>query len=123
MVSYACSLSLIEDRRSGIWNRTLIAGATPYQFLISQLIFGSALMFIQAIEFIIYAMFVGNGEDSLSYFLVVSSLVFLIGISGTLFGLLISVITDSVLVATYLSLVLLFPLLSLGGKLSFLGHF
>lgn len=79
-------------------------------------------MLIQAIEFIIYATFIANDGHSLKFLLSVSSLIILLGFSGTLFGLCISVITDSVLVATYISLVLTLPLLSLGGELSTLSQ-
>lgn len=116
MASYITSLTLIEDRRSGIWNRTLTAGVTPLQFLISHLILGSATMLIQAIEFIIYSTFIANNGHTLEFLLLVSSLIILLGFSGTLFGLCISVMTDSVLVTTYISLVLTLPLLSLAGE-------
>lgn len=116
MSSFITSLRLIEDRRSGIWNRTLSAGGTPLQFLISHLVCGSATMIIQAVEFIIYASFVGNDGHTLKFILSVSLLICLLGFSGTLFGLCISVFTDSVLVATYISLMLTLPLLSLSGE-------
>jgi ABC-type multidrug transport system permease subunit len=116
MASYITSLTLIEDRRSGVWNRTLTAGATPLEFLISHLILGSSIMMIQAIEFIVYTIFIGNNGHTMRFLVSVSTFVILLGFSGTLFGLCISAITDSVLVATYISLVLTLPLLFLSGE-------
>lgn len=115
MSSFITSMRLIEDRRSGIWNRTLSAGGTPVQFLISHMVCGSILMIIQATEFIVYAAFIGNDGHTLKFIVSVSMLILLLGFSGTLFGLCISVFTDSVLVATYISLMLTLPLLSLSG--------
>jgi hypothetical protein len=119
MSSFITSLRLIEDRRSGIWNRTLSAGGSPLQFLISHMVCGSATMVVQAIEFIVYASFIGNDGHTLKFILSVSLLIILLGFSGTLFGLCISVFTDSVLVATYISLMLTLPLLSLSGECFF----
>lgn len=111
-------MALIEDRRCGIWNRTLAAGAEPYQFVISHLVLGTAVMILQAIEFIIYMIYIGH-NDNLKFFVLVSALIFLLGFSGTLYGLCISVLTDSTLVATYFSILLTFPLISLGGEIFF----
>lgn len=116
IASYLTSLALIEDRRSGIWNRTLTAGATPHQFLISHLVIGTCLMTLQALEFIAYAIYIGNDSHRWSFILLVSSLIFLLGFAGTLYGLCISVLTDSTLVATYFSIVITYPFLSLSGK-------
>lgn len=114
--SYLTSMALIEDRKSGIWNRALTAGAKPNHFLVSHLIIGSVLMIIQAAEFITYAFYVGNDTQRWSFIWLVSSLIILLGFCGTLYGLCISVLTDSNLVATYFSIIVTYPFLSLSGE-------
>lgn len=114
--SYLTSLALIDDRRSGIWNRTLTAGATPHQFLASHIVIGTGLMILQALEFIAYAVYVGNESHKWSFILLVSSLIILLGLSGMLYGLCISVLTDSTLVASCFSIVITYPFLSLSGE-------
>lgn len=109
-------MALIEDRRSGIWIRTLTAGATPCQFLISHLIVNTVLMTFQAIEFLIYAIYVGNNSYDWRFILIVSALLLLLGLAATLYGLCISVMTDSSLNATYFSILLTFPFTSLSGE-------
>lgn len=114
--SYLTSMALIEDRKSGIWNRALTAGAKPNHFLVSHLIIGSLLMIIQAAEFITYAFYVGTDTHRWSFIWLVSSLIVMLGFCGTLYGLCISVLTDSNLVATYFSIIVTYPFLSLSGE-------
>lgn len=109
---------LIEDRKGGIYNRTLAAGCKPYQFLVSHLFLGSAIMMLQAIEFIGYAIYVGHDSASLRFIFLVSTLLILIGFSAILYGLCISVVTDSTLVATQCGVMATFPFFALSGELS-----
>lgn len=108
-------MALIEDRRCGIWDRTMAAGATPRQFATSHLITGSAIMILQAIEFICYGLYVGHNH-SLGIILLLISLIIVTGLAGVLYGLCISIGTDSSLVATYFSVLITFPLISVSGE-------
>lgn len=122
MASYLTCMALIEDRRCGIWNRTMAAGATPRQFVISHLITGSSMMILQAVEFICYGIYVGH-NNSLIIILQMSLLIIAMGFSGVLYGLCVSIGTDSSLVATYFSIIIAFPLICISGELVFKMNF
>lgn len=117
MASYLTCMALIEDRRCGIWDRTMAAGATPRQFAISHLITGGAMMTLQAVEFICYGFYVSNNNDSWTKILLVAALIIGTGLAGVLYGLCISIGTDSSLVATYFSILIAFPLICLSGEI------
>lgn len=114
VASYLTSLALIEDRLGGVWNRFAVAGVKPYQFLISHLISGSCLMFLQALEFIIFAIYL-SFEYSFNFIMLISLLLILMGLCGVIYGLMISVLTDSTLVSSFASLLALYPFLCLSG--------
>lgn len=116
LTSYLTSMALIDDRRCGIWHRSLMAGATPFQFFIAHLITGTGLMTLQAVEFTVYAIYIGNNSLRWEFIVPVASLIFFLGLAGCLYGLCISVLTDSTLAATYFSILATYPFLSLSGK-------
>lgn len=115
LTSYLTSMALIDDRRCGIWNRSLMAGATPFQFFIAHLITGTALMSLQALEFIVYAVYISNNSLRATFIIPVAALIFLLGEAGCLYGLCISVLTDSTLAANYFSILATYPFLALSG--------
>jgi ABC-type polysaccharide/polyol phosphate export permease len=108
---------LMEERRSGIWNRVITAGVKPQHFFFAHFFTGSCLMLLQCLEFIVYSYAVTTNRDKLSNMLLVSALLLLTGIGGVLYGLTISAITDSVVVSSCFSLILGFPFVNLSGEL------
>lgn len=116
LTSYLTSMALIDDRRCGIWHRSLMAGATPFQFFISHLITGTGLMSLQALEFIAYAIYIGNDSFRWKFILPAAALIFFLGLTGCLYGLCVSVLTDSTLAATYFSILATYPFLALSGE-------
>ncbi|CRL04755.1 CLUMA_CG017815, isoform A [Clunio marinus] len=113
--SYVTSMCLIDDRRSGVWHRSLVAGANPFQFFLSHLVIGSAIATLQALEFVVYAVLVGNDVDTWRFILLFTTLIILLGLAGILYGLVISVSTDSSLVASYFSVMIAYPFMCLSG--------
>lgn len=109
---------MIDDRQSGLWVRALTAGVAPYQFVLSHLVIGTGIMVIQSVEFIVYAHLVVTDPHRWSFIVVVPLLIFLVGLSGILFGLVISILSDSTLLATTISTVVAFPFILISGKQS-----
>lgn len=106
---------MMEDRLGGVWNRFTVAGVKPNQFLISHLSFGSCLMLIQSIEFLGFALYIAF-DINLNYVVMVSLLLVLMGLTGVLYGLILSIITDNTLVSSIGSLLAMYPFLCLSGK-------
>lgn len=113
---YLTSIAMIDDRRSGIWLRALTSGVSPHQFLLSHLIIGTGIMILQSIEFIIYTNLVGEDTGRLSCIVLIPLLIFLVGFSGILFGLCISVVTDSIIMATSCSTIAAYPFILVSGE-------
>jgi uncharacterized membrane protein len=107
---------LIEDRHCGMWNRTLAAGIKPYQFFVSHLVVGALLMIIQSAVFIFYTFIAWNVNFSTRNIFLISSLILLVGLTGIIYGLCISTVTDSSLVASFLSIIIAYPYICLSGE-------
>lgn len=97
----------------------MTAGATPNQFLISRVIVSSAVMIFQAVEYMIYAIMIDErSHHSLGYLALIAVFLVTFGFSGMLFGFCVSILTDSLVEATYFTCISLFPFLTLAGKSS-----
>lgn len=107
-------MTLIDDRQSGMWNRSVAAGVKPHQVLLSHFIVGTSVMISQIIPFIAYAFYVGSNIYSMRFIVLVTTLLLSVGFTGLLFGLCIAALTSSVLLAANVANP--FPLLSLSGK-------
>lgn len=84
------SNSFVKDRLEGIWNRILLAGVTVPELLCSSIISHSSIVFIQCIGFLITSEFIFNKPIQGEY-LLVFMLTFLLGFTGMIVGLLISI--------------------------------
>lgn len=73
-------------------------------------------MLFQAAEFVVYTLIISDDNESWRL-IMIPILILLVGLAGTLYGLVLSVVTDSTLVATYFSVMLTFPFTFLSGKL------
>lgn len=109
---------MIDDRLGGVWNRFTVAGVKPSQFLISHLLFGSCLMLVQAAEFLGFSLYIAF-DISMNYIATVSLLLILIGFTGVLYGLILSIVSDSTLVSSVGSLLAMYPFLCLSGEINF----
>jgi hypothetical protein len=106
---------MIEERRGGIWNRLLVADVKPNQFLFSHLGWNSFLMILQACEFFAYSAYVALNFNW-NFAILIFSLLVLVGLAGILYGLFVSVITNSAIAAGSACSVALYPFISLCGK-------
>jgi hypothetical protein len=73
----------------------MAAGVKPRQELTSQLVEGVFIVFLQFLEFETFALLVLFPNVNLSGGILISSLLILIELAGTSFGLLVSVFSDS----------------------------
>lgn len=72
-------------------------------------------MLIQSIEFLGFALYIAF-DINLNYVVMVSLLLVLMGLTGVLYGLILSIITDNTLVSSIGSLLAMYPFLCLSGK-------
>lgn len=85
-LSSAC---LINDRLEGFWNRTLLAGVTTSELMVSYFAVNSILLLMQIAVIFTTARIVFNAETRGSVFLIFI-IVIMLGYSGMSFGLLLS---------------------------------
>lgn len=106
---------MISERVDGIWNRVIVAGVTPQQFLFSHLIEGMVVVIIQLIENSVYFLVFLLPALSWNAKSLVLLILFLTGTAGVMFGLILSVICDSVGAYLYSSQVFLYPAMFICG--------
>jgi ABC-type multidrug transport system permease subunit len=107
---------MIDERFSGVWHRALVAGVRPWQFLVSHLVEGASLA---SINFVIYAVFALSfllPDLSLNASVLLLLIVFLSGLAGTVFGVLTSVICNSVSASQYVNQAFINPATFICGK-------
>lgn len=94
---------MIDERATGVWNRAIVAGVKPSQFLISHLIEGIAVMIIQFVELSVYVLFFLF--PSLTWKATVLSLfiLFEMGVAGVVFGIFVSVISDDIAASMHIN--------------------
>jgi ABC-type multidrug transport system permease subunit len=118
LASILTSASMIDERASGVWHRALAAGVKPRHFMLSHLIEGVLLVIINFIIYSTFALVFLLPKLSLQ----ASSLMLLIlalnAIAGTIFGLFVSVIFDSVSASQYVNQALVVPMTCICGSLS-----
>lgn len=112
--SILTSGALIADKCDGIWNRVLLAGVDPIEILCSHIISNSVILFLQCIEFYIFAnIFKLEMQGPLW---IVMSLLMLVGFSAIIYGLAISILANDFMTATFTSSLIFFPMIIMCGK-------
>lgn len=109
------STIFITDRLEGIWDRTLVAGITTTELLIAHIITQSLVMLVQCIEIVILAGVIfdtQNRGDGLTIVI----LLLLLGFSGMLYGLFISIFCDSHTMANFMATGSFYPMIILCGE-------
>jgi hypothetical protein len=103
LAAIATSSSMIDERKSGVWSRAIVAGVKPSQFLVSHLIEGFVIMLVQFIELSVYILcFLLPPLTWKATGLLL--LIFLTtGIAGIVFGVLISLVAHDVSVAMHIN--------------------
>ncbi|XP_067007199.2 ABC transporter G family member 23 [Anabrus simplex] len=110
------STVIITEQFEGVWDRNLVAGVTSAEILISHILCQLVCMFVQCVEVIALALFVFNVVCH-GHIAALLALVFLQGVCGMCFGLVISVISENLTMANYMSLGSFFPFLTVSGVL------
>jgi hypothetical protein len=88
----------MSDRREGLWNRTLLAGVSFSELIISQFLVYSLIVLIINFESLVYIVLIFKCPNYLSYVKVLPLLMAL-GWTGIFFGIVVSVSTSSSLAA------------------------
>ncbi|RWS05622.1 ABC transporter G family member 20-like protein [Dinothrombium tinctorium] len=108
------TLAFVLERKEGLLERSLVAGVTSLEFLISHVLTQLLVLFVQVCLLLIFTFLVFNIPSRGNFFLVVL-LTLLQGICGMAFGLMISSICKEENSATMLSLGSFYPNLLLSG--------
>ena len=104
----------IQDRKEGFWNRTLLAGVTAAEMMVSQISINCLVMFVQLLEVVVLVGLVFETESRGSFYIVV--LIFaLLGFAGMFFGLLLSCLCTGYMQANLLMTGISQPMIVLAG--------
>lgn len=109
------STIFITDRLEGIWDRTLVAGISTSELLLAHIITQSTVMLVQCAEIVILAAFIFNTHNYGDNFTVIL-LLMMLGFSGMLYGLFISIFCDSHTMANFMATGSFYPMIILCGE-------
>ncbi|CAG9856408.1 unnamed protein product [Phyllotreta striolata] len=112
--SMMTSQILITEKLEGVWDRSIIAGATSLELIISHFSFQACIAVIQSLEVIILLYGIYQYEYVGSLFLVYA-LIYLEGICGMAFGLFVSASCSNISMASNATLGFYLPLIVLSG--------
>lgn len=115
LASMLTATAFISDRLDGIWNRVLLAGVVPSEFLAAHVITNTAIMVLQSVEFVIVTKYIYALENQGSSWLVVS-LIFLVGIAAILYGLAVSILAKDFTTAAFASSLIFYPMMIMCGE-------
>ena len=107
---------LIKERTDGLVERSLVAGVKPLEFVISHIFLQLFVLSLQVGLKLFIAFFVFSIQNFGSIFLA-TSLTLLQGISGLMFGLMLSAVCPDEIYATTLCIGAFFPTVIIGGIL------
>lgn len=116
LASFLTSSSMISERVDGIWNRAIVAGVKPTQFLISHLIEGLVVMFVQSIETAIFVLVFLTPSLTLNAAVLICLIILLEGIAGVMFGIVLSIACDTVSNSMYSGMFFMNPATFTGGE-------
>lgn len=103
------------ERKSGVWNRTLLAGVDIVELLISHISVESSILLVQLIEVIVLAQFVFKSGIDGSY-LLVAALFAILGFAGMCFGVSVSCFSDNLMQSNLLLTGLAQPMMIISGE-------
>jgi ABC-type multidrug transport system permease subunit len=109
------STIFITDRLEGIWDRTLVAGISTTELLLAHIITQSTVMLVQCAEIVVLAAFIFDTKNHGDNFTVVL-LLMMLGFSGMLYGLFISIFCDSHTMANFMATGSFYPMIILCGN-------
>lgn len=105
----------ITERLDGVWDRILVAGVSAIEILSAHIITQTVVLTVQCAEILYFAAFIFGNENKGDHLTLISLLV-LLGFSGVMFGLLISIGCDSHTTASYVATGAFYPMIVLCGK-------
>lgn len=104
------------ERLEGTWNRSIASGARPRHFLASHLVSGLLTASVPCVEHVIFVLLVVTKNLSLNNSVTLVTLLILTSVAGATFGLLVSVLSTTPIVALMCTQVLTFPVTFISGK-------
>lgn len=108
---------MLTERVDGVWNRIIVAGVSPFHFLVSHMVEGLIIVTFQFIQTAIYVFLVFSSEMSFgSNFLLLSTLL-MIEIAGVCFGLFLSAAVTKLAVSYSLVFSFTFSVVFVSGEL------
>lgn len=116
MATYITLTSIFAGKVDGTWDRTIVAGVSPVQYLWAIFLEGTCLMLLQSFEMYIYVVFFLSPSMTCNSYILVAILLMLTGLAGLSFGLLISVLSNSSLQAITAVQFFYFPATFLSGE-------
>lgn len=121
LASYLTSISIIEERTDGTWNRNIAAGVKPHHFVLCHLVEGSMVLLIQLMEYAAYTVFFLSPNLSLNAGIIMLSLLVATGFTGLMFGLWLSIIAKTALESILVTQLFVYPTVFVSGKAT--SHF
>lgn len=83
--------AFIIDRKEGFWNKSLLAGVSTLEILLSHVIIHIVFVLVQVVEYLILIALIYQESNHGNYFML-AILLSLLGLSGLFFGLMLSCI-------------------------------
>lgn len=104
---------IITDRKEGLWNKTLLAGVSFVEIMISQIFVNLIVMAIIFVGVLTFAVTVYKSTDIQSY-LIILAILLLVGCSAMILGIFISTICPNLAIANT-AVMTLFVIMSTNG--------
>lgn len=114
LASMVTSTAFISDRLDGVWNRVLLAGVDPIEFLLSHIVFNIFIVILQTAEFHVIATYVFELENIGNYWLVMA-LILLVELAAIIYGLAVSILSKDYMTATFSSSLIFYPMIMMCG--------
>ncbi|XP_046382481.1 ABC transporter G family member 23-like [Ischnura elegans] len=96
------AITMVKEKEEGLWNRLMVAGITPWEILLSHAFTNLWLIAVQTAEVLVVCLAI-IGLECKGSVLLMGAHVFLHGVIGMAFGLIVSLICRNVAEANYLS--------------------
>jgi ABC-type polysaccharide/polyol phosphate export permease len=101
-VALTVSTSIIDHRKSGIWNRVIVSGAKPYQLLFAHVLEGCIFVFIHLSTNVAFTIFFFVEKATFGSMMLLTEIVLLFGVFGIVFGCFVPFLSKEISVSTYL---------------------
>ncbi|XP_017786452.1 PREDICTED: ABC transporter G family member 23-like [Nicrophorus vespilloides] len=110
------STIIVTDRLEGVWDRSIVAGVTSLEIVLTHFMSQFVLVFIQTTELVILT-FLVFGIDYIGQMWIIFLCVLLQGLTGMVFGFWVSVVSNSHSAANIFSTGIFYPMIILCGMI------